>query len=72
MLQIRTLSFPVLFCQIITFTTPETNFLGLACINGGAFVCGREPKYRDISEASCMHDWSWDGFGKADEMPASL
>ena len=57
---------------MLTFFTPETNFLGLACIIGGAFVCGREPNYRDISEASCMHDWSWMVLAGFDEILGRL
>lgn len=60
------------FSQMLTFITPETNFLGLACIIGGAFVCGREPNYRDISEASCMHDWSWMVLAGFDEILGRL
>lgn len=63
---------PVLFYQIITFTTPETNFLGLACINGGRlFVAASQTIVTLAKRPACMIGvgWFWQSF---DEMPGSL
>ena len=70
------MSFPALFYQIITFTTPKTNFLGLACINGEGgggrlFVAASQSIVRLAKRSACMIGvgWFWQG---SDEMPGSL